>query len=338
MNIAKLASLEKSKRPVLVAMLSLLGVLLAMTFAEANEAEGVIQIRPVIEVDGQSADITLGDLIVAKGVSPALLERLKGVRLADIPKPGETRSFTAMGIEQVFRPYLRKIEEETGERISLRVPARVTVVRKSFRLSEHEVIERIKSHLKDICSDCEFEITNLALPAVPATIPAGSMWTVRMRGEIPKGSFSLPLIVHHEDGSKRTYWITGTLTVRRKVPVALRALNAGERLHPEDFTMQVRDVTFSTDVAASEKELLASVPARQIGVGQIIWRGALRREVAVKAGDVVRVRTGADGWQVSIDGIAQGAAYIGDTLKVKIPRTQKVISGIVSEKGVVEVR
>lgn len=338
MGFAKMTLLEKPKRPLLMAMLSLLGVLLAMTFAEADETEGVIHIRPVVEVDGKNADITLGDLIVANGVSQSVLEKLKDIRLADIPKPGESRSFTAMGIEQVFRPHLREIEEQKGERISLRVPARVTIVRKSFRLYEHEVAEYLKARLKELCSDCEFEITGLSLPVVPATIPSGSTWTVQMRGEIPKGSFSLPLIVNHEEGSKRTYWISGVLTVRRKVPVSSRALGAGERLHPEDFTLQVKDITFSNDVAASEQDLSSSVTARPIAAGQIIWRGSLRREVAVKMGDIVKVTTGKDGWQVSIDGVAQGSAYIGDTLKVKIPRTQKMVSGIVSEKGVVEVR
>lgn len=338
MSFAKVTLLEKPKRPVLVAMVSLLGVLLAMTFAEAEEAEGVIHVRPVVEVDGKKADITLGDLIVATGVSRSALDTLKDVRLADIPQPGESRFFTAMGIEQVFRPYLRKIENQNGERISLRVPARVTVVRKSFRLNEHDVIEHITARLKEICSDCEFEITNLSLPVVPPNIPSDSTWTLQMRGEVPKGSFSFPLIVNHEAGNKRTYWVSGVLSVRRKVPVASRALQAGERLHPEDFIIQMKDITFSTDVAASEQDLLSSVMARPIGAGQIIWRGALRRDVAVKMGDVVKVTTGSDGWQVTIDGIAQGSAYIGDTLKVKIPRTQKVISGIVAEKGVVEVR
>jgi flagella basal body P-ring formation protein FlgA len=39
-----------------------------------------------------------------------------------------------------------------------------------------------------------------------------------------------------------------------------------------------------------------------------------------------------------IDGVAQNSAYIGDTVKVKIPRTQKMISGLLTEKGIVEVR
>jgi flagella basal body P-ring formation protein FlgA len=299
--------------------------------------EGVIQLKSVTEIDGTRPEITLGDLIVARGVSSVALESLRGVRLADTPNPGESRSFTAMGLEQLFRPYLRKIEDKSGEHISLRVPTRVTILRKSFRLKAEDVEAAIKIQLKPFCSDCTFEISSLSLPAIPPAIPFGATWSVKIRSEMPKGSFSLPLEVSNDDGSKRTYWITGTLAVQRTVPVAARAIQTGEHLRAEDFTMQAKDVTFSNDIAASEAELNASVASRQISAGQIVWRSALRREMAVKSGDVVRVMAGEDGWQVSIDGIAQTAGYIGDMIKVKIQRTQKLVSGILTEKGTVEV-
>ena len=303
-----------------------------------REEEVVIQVKSVAEVDGKSPEIVLGDLIVARGVSRAALDTLKVIRLADTPNPGESRSFTAMGLEQIFRPHLRAIETQSGERISLRVPTRVTVVRKSFKLQIDDVGSHIKTQLKELCGDCEFEISGLQLPAVPASIPAGSTWSIKFRNELPKGSFSVPLEVSHEDGSKRTYWIAGVLAVHRKVPVASRSLQAGERVRPEDFNMKSKDITFANDIAANDAELAASVVARAIGAGQIIWRSGLRREVAVKTGDTVKVVAGSDGWQVMIDGIAQGSAYIGDFVKVKIQRTQKMISGLLTEKGVVEVR
>jgi flagella basal body P-ring formation protein FlgA len=320
---------------VLVAITALVPFIFNPAFGADDEA--VIQVKSIAEVDGKHSEITLGDLMVARGVSASAVESLKSVRLADTPNPGESRSFTAMGLEQVFRPYLRKIEDKTGEHINLRVPTRVTITRKSFRLHPEDVEADIKNQLKQFCADCAFEITALSLPAVPAAVPSGATWSVKIRSEIPKGSFSLPLEVANDDGSKRTYWISGTLVVQRKVPVAARAIQIGEHLRAEDFTMQSKDVTFSNDVPASEGELLSSVAARQLSAGQIVWRSNLRRELAVKSGDIVRVMAGEDGWQVSIDGIAQSGGYIGEMVKVKIQRTQKLISGILTEKGTVEV-
>lgn len=338
MSLAVILMSEKPRRRLILATLSLLVLFFAAAFAEADESEGLIQVKPVVEIDHQKAEIMLGDLIATRGVSQATLGELNKIRLADAPNPGETRTFTAIGLEHVFRPHLQAIERKAGEKIGLRVPTRVTVMRKSFRLTEDQVISHMKEKFKEICGDCAFDISGLTLPAVPTTIPAGSTWVVRTRGDLPKGSFSLPLDVSYESGGKRTYWITGVLAVRREMPVATRALQMGERLLPEDFIIQPKDITFATDVAATGNELASSIVARPIAAGQVIWRSGLRKEMAVKMGDAVKVVAGQDGWQVTIDGVAQGSAYIGDTLRVKIPRTQKMISGFVSEKGIVEVR
>ena len=306
--------------------------------ADKMESGATLQLKSVVEVDGTKPEITLGDLIIARGFDEATLKEMRAVRLADTPNPGESRSFTAMGLEQIFHPYVLAIEEKTGDKVSLRVPARITVVRKSFRLKPEEVEAAIKTQLKTFCVDCEFEITGLSVPLVPTTVSAGSTWKVRMNPEMPKGSFSVPLEVINEDASKRTYWISGTLAVRRTVPVTSRSVMMGEHLQSEDFTMQSRDITFSSDTPATEADITASVTSRQIAAGQILWRSGLRRELALKMGDGVKVVTGNDAWQISVDGISQSNAYVGDTVRVKIPRTQKILSGLLRDKGVVEVQ
>jgi flagella basal body P-ring formation protein FlgA len=81
-----------------------------------------------------------------------------------------------------------------------------------------------------------------------------------------------------------------------------------------------------------------SVAARELGAGQFIGRNELRRELAVKNGDIVKVVAGSAEWQITIDGVAQGSGYLGDTVNVKIPRTAKLVSGTLKERGLVEVR
>jgi flagella basal body P-ring formation protein FlgA len=309
-----------------------------VSFGTEQEHPALIQLKSVVEVDGSRSDITLGDVMVARDVSSDAMESLKDVRLADTPRPGESRSFSAVGLEQIFRPHLRSIEEKSGEKINLRVPARVTIVRKSLKLRKEDVETELKSQFKSICGDCEIIISSLSLPAVPPTVTAGAIWKIQSRPELPKGSFSLPLEVTYEDGTRRTYWISGSLAVRKSVPVASRSLMAGERLMPQDFNQQMKDVTFATDIAAPEAEIMASVAARGIAAGDIVWRGSLRREMAIRSGDTVKVTSGGEAWIVTVEGVAQTSGYIGDVVRVKIPRTQKIVSGMLKEKGLVEVR
>lgn len=305
----------------------------------SDTPQPMIQVKSVIEVDGSKPDITLGDLIVTRGFSHDVVDAIGSVRLADAPNAGEARSFTELGLLQIIRARLQSIKRPVDmANVVLRVPSRVTVTRKKFRLGHEEVKKEMLTRFQSLCTDCQFEISGLSLPAIDLKAHAGSSWRIRFRNELPKGSFSLPLDVTRADGSSQTFWIAGTLTVLRRVPVASRSLMSGEKLSSVDFTMSLKDVTFAHDVPADDQEITESVAARAIGAGQIIWRNQIRRPMAVQSGEPVKVVAGTEDWQISIDGVSQMAGHIGESIRVRIPRTQKVISGLLKEKGIVEVR
>jgi flagella basal body P-ring formation protein FlgA len=301
-----------------------------------NQSVAVIEIRAVVELEPSKQEITLGDLVELHNMSEAKARMIRGVRLADAPKAGEVRTFTEIGLQQILRSSLR--EAGVGTEAVLRIPSRVTIARRTFHLSASDIEANLKLQFRPLCEDCEFEISGLSVPAIGERIAAGSTWKIRTRAELPRGSFSYPLEINNEDGTRRTFWVGGTLIVRRSVPVAGRMLGIGEKIGAEDFSIQKREVTFATDSIASASDIGFSVVARQIAGGQVIWRSNLRRELAVKLGDSVKVMIGTDAWVITADGVAQGSGYVGDLIKVKIPHTQKMVSGLLREKGLVEVQ
>jgi flagella basal body P-ring formation protein FlgA len=330
----------------LVLQISLALPLAMITFAahaidlsdELNTKATVVHVKPVVELEGSKGSITLADLVVATGLSRTAQETFAKVQLADAPKAGETRSFSEGGLNEIFAPELRNIQAQTGEHLVMKIPARVNVMRRRFRVDREAIEKDLQSQFKGICSDCEFEISNISVPTVGSAFGDAPEWKIRLHSEIPKGGFSLPLEINAKDGSIKTFWVSGQVAVRRKVPVVSRALQVGERIQPEDYSLISKDVTFSTESPASDAEIASSVAAHQVGAGEIIWRSQLRRELAVRSGDGLRVMAGGDEWQISIEGVAETSGYIGDSIRVKIPRTQKVVSGLLKEKGLVEVR
>jgi flagella basal body P-ring formation protein FlgA len=303
-----------------------------------DETASVVTVRPVVEIDDARTDVTLGDLVTSHGMSSTARDRLHGVRLADAPKPGESRTFTDMALTEIFKTQLDAIERETGEKFQLRIPSQVSVSKKRLRLDSDAIETALRKGLKDMCAECDFTITNLVVPAIGSVLGADTEWKIRLGTDLPRGSFSLPIDVTQAAGQKRSYWISGTLGVTRPVPVAARQIASGEKIQPEDIVMKKEDVTFSNDVPVTEADLGSSVAARQIGAGQIVWKASVRRELAVKFGDIVKVTAGNDDWQVMIDGVAQGSGYVGDLVRVKISRTQKMVSGLLRAKGMVEVQ
>ncbi|MES2963562.1 MAG: flagellar basal body P-ring formation chaperone FlgA [Bdellovibrionota bacterium] len=298
----------------------------------------LVTVRAVVEIEEARTDVTLGDLVTSHGMSRTARERLSAIRLADAPKPGESRTFTDTGLADVFKPSLETIEKETGEKFELRIPSHVSVSKKRLRLDAAAIEDALKKGLKGLCAECEFQISNLNTPTIGSVLGADTEWQIRFGADVPRGSFSLPVEVTQASGAKRTYWISGSINVLRPVPVAARAISIGEKIQAEDIVIQKKDVTYTNDTPISEAELGSSVAARQIAAGQIVWKASARRELAIKYGDTVKVTAGSEEWQIMIDGVAQNSGYVGDLIRVKIPRTQKTISGLLRSKGMVEVQ
>lgn len=314
----------------------MLKVLILSLIASVCYAENRVTVKPVVEIETSKTDISLSDIVVAQGLSRSALEKFRTIKLSDAPAQGESREFTSDVVSESIKSDLESVETELGERFAIKIPSRVTVIKKKPSMSASDLKARLLAGFRANCADCEFEITNFTSPAV-TKLPAGATWTLRARGELPKGSFSYPIEVTVSDVPQQTYWVSGQLTVRRPVPVAAREIQIGERLQPEDLVTQMKDVTYASDTPIALSELSSGVAARAIAAGQIVFRSALRRELAVKMGDLVKVQTGTDEWQISLSGVSQSSGYVGDSVKVKIPSSSKIVAGTLKDKGIVEV-
>lgn len=310
-------------------LLALTAIFLASLAAEAAPQ---VLVKAHVEVGEQEA-VTLGDIADFEGFSTARVQQLKAIRLTDAPKTSEQRVFTSSGLAETFRNYINN--EEGGEKVQFEIPSRVVITRKSMKLNESSVKQAILDQLKGVCQSCEFRIDRLALP-ITTTISEGAKWSVRVRAELPRGTFSYPLEVQTDEGPQ-TFWVNGNLSILKKVLVAKRNIPLGQKISADDYATELRDITYLNDSAADPSDLTSNVAARGISAEQVIGRSFLKKENAFKYGDSVKVVTGNGSWQISIDGVAQQTAAVGDTAKVKIS-TQKMVSGTVIDKGVVEVR
>jgi flagella basal body P-ring formation protein FlgA len=318
------------RKTILAGALALIGV--TCLADQANR----VTVKPAVEIELSKTDITLSDIVSSKGLSRTAIDKFRFIKLSDAPRSGESRVFTESVIADSIKPDIEAVEKETGEHFDIKIPSRVTVSKRKPSMSAPDLKRQLLTHFKAICSDCEFEITSLNAPTA-AKLPPEATWTLRTRSELPKGSFSYPIEVMTGDVPTQTYWVSGQLSVRRLVQVAVREIMNGERIQADDLAPQMKDVTFASDAPITIPELSSGVAAHQIGAGQIVFRSSLRRELAIKMGDPVRIETGSSDWEISLVGISQSSGYVGDQIKVKIPSTSKIVAGTLREKGIVEV-
>ena len=137
---------------------------------------------------------------------------------------------------------------------------------------------------------------------------------------------------------RKTMMVTGMVELYSDVPVATRAMSASEKFSLSDYKLERRNITFGFDAPASTFDIENSVTARSLGVGEALWKSSLRREQLVRFGDPVRVQVGGETWSVTSEGIAQGPAALGESVRVKVGKNQKLVSGILKEKGLVEIQ
>ncbi len=316
--------------------LILAGALAILSATCLAEQASRVTVKPAVEIELSKLDITLSDIVSTKGLSRTAIEKFRTIKLSDAPAAGESRVFTESVIADSIKPDIEDVEKQTGEHFDIKIPSRVTVSKKKPSMSAADLKQQLLTEFKAICADCEFEITSLSAP-IAAKLPAGNTWILRTRKELPKGSFSYPIEVMSGDIQTQTYWVSGQLNIRRSVPVAVREIMIGERIQPDDLVTQMKDVTFTNDAPITIPELSSGVAARQIGAGQVVFRSSLRRELAIKMGESVRIETGTPDWEISLVGISQTSGYVGDQIKVKIQSTSKIVAGTLREKGIVEV-
>jgi flagella basal body P-ring formation protein FlgA len=64
----------------------------------------------------------------------------------------------------------------------------------------------------------------------------------------------------------------------------------------------------------------------------------LERERAIRAGEMVQLRTADGDWEVTVSMVAQQDAFIGDIINLKNPKTNNILMGQVTGRGEVELR
>jgi flagella basal body P-ring formation protein FlgA len=154
-------------------------------------------------------------------------------------------------------------------------------------------------------------------------------------GSRPHGNGNLR--AHCREPSPWTLYLTYGITLTGEVLVARRPLPAGTGLLAED--VEIRRITLGQapgDYFRGMEQLRGAITARPVASGQAITLDLLKRRQLVRPNQRVRLLAEGAGFQVSQEGIAQNAAYMGETVRVKMP-SGRIIQGVAEADGSVRV-
>ncbi len=310
----------------------------------STPTELVMVVRPAVRLDAVKVD---HDLALAEIVDLATIplqhrseveRHLKTIVLTDRPALGEERAFSQEGLESVIGEATRRLEA-AGFDVTWRLPRRSRIFR-SLDISAALVLQQLEVELRGKCEGCELQLRAYEFPRELTKLDTRELksWTLVARSERPRGSFAIPLHLEFTSGRRQTVMLTGMVDYWRSLPVMSRSLNAGEKVRETDYKFERRNVSYSFDEPASVAEISGAVVARGLQAGEPLLRNFLRREQLVKYGDIVRVQIGGETYSISTEGIAQSAAALGESVQVRVGKNKKLVSGILKEKGLVEIQ
>ncbi|MGE0527348.1 MAG: flagellar basal body P-ring formation chaperone FlgA [Bdellovibrionales bacterium] len=308
----------------------LLPVLLLGEALSATEI--FLRVRPHVVVAAES-EVRLMHLVDAEGLTPALQKKLSGIRVSRAPAPGERQQLSKAIFMRLLKPIVHE-ERQRGSRIRLLLPNEIVVDTLKRQMMPESVTRELIEAWSPLCSECQLEVDGLSLPKVSQV----KDWTLKLKPELPRGSFSVPVTLIREDGASVPAWVSGRLITKRRVPVAKRVLAAQERIQAQDFTWELRDTTLSFDGIPTAEELIGKRVRQGLRADAILWRSLLEKEKAIQRGELVQVKSGDEDWEVSLNVIAQQDAYVGDVVSLRNPKTNSVLMGQVVARGEVELR
>lgn len=133
-------------------------------------------------------------------------------------------------------------------------------------------------------------------------------------------------------------YVPAQVSVYRPVATASRNLGRGHRIIDGDITLELKNTGRMRQGFVTGKEAILDMELRRpLREGEAFRMSILAEPLAVERGDQVRLRANAGPIEVHTSGTAMGSGRVGDQIRVRNDRSERVVRGRIVARGTVEV-
>jgi flagella basal body P-ring formation protein FlgA len=186
-------------------------------------------------------------------------------------------------------------------------------------LVEATLLSQLRQAYRELCADCRVEFKDVRFPPFAAEDAADLK--VNFKDIKWGGSFLLPVEFL---GAPQSY-LSGQVRLQRQGLQAARSLNALTALSASDVKTDWIDVTFLKDQPATLADLDGAVAKKFLTLRQTILKSDLRLPQIVSRGQMIKVTTGTDTFEIISQMRAEDSASLGEYVKVKTDQN-KILS------------
>ena len=315
-----------------------LAVVLGM-YAPSVSAASVsppVSLQAAEQVETNSAEILLGQIVTIETASEAMQSRLAAIRIGRAAAAGQARN--------ISRDYILLRLRQSGidpQGFDLRLPAKIAVRRSAIRITREEMEMMVRDHF---------------LAASPSDEAQVNIKAVRIKDDIllPRGSISHEIVRSHQSAPSRMLPVAIVFKVdgrrERKVPVLVnlevlqpvvvtrRPIPRLKIITPEDVTLrQVNVVGRGERLIRSVEEVVGKRARRAISMHAELHPGLVEWPPVVSKGDRVTIVAESGHLRITTMGEIKTTGKVGQQVRVLNLDSQKIVMAQVVDSHTVRV-
>lgn len=297
----------------------------------ATPEKTIIEVARTTEVTGPV--IYLGD--ISNITAPDFFkEELARIDLGKSPRAGRMKQLSGERIKGAINAMGLNASD-----MNIQVPARVFVKRAGQELDPSRVEKELGQFLSGFYPKGDFKVKTVSVRGIEL-YPQGDLSLVFDKRYTPSNTGRLS--VHAEvwvDGVKEgRLTVTGSLSQFKPVVVAARRLERGQAISPADVTVQDMDVCgLQPNVLTAVDQILGMVMTRTIDKGDCVTRDEFKQAPVIEKGAVIKLVAQKNRLSIVTLGVCKEDGYPGQPVTVENLTSGKLVRGLVTKDGTVEV-
>jgi flagella basal body P-ring formation protein FlgA len=296
---------------------------------------GEVTVKAHSEVLVRGPKVFLGEVSEISGGDQDLIDELAHLELARSPRPGNT--------SHIRESYVNSLLRRKGfplDRIELEIPKKIIITRESQTITAawvRSIVEKYISRTEPYKSG-DWELIKLWTGRIPQ-IPAGKLeYNIVSSPSVNPSKIRLKIFILVDGRNETKIRANCQIDLKTTAVVAVRRLEAGDRIRPGDLRMQKISLSAVRKGAlTSPNQGVGMIARKRINPGEPLRDSDLEQRDAVEKGDMVNIIAANGFLKVSSPGQVKQDGALGDNVPVLNLSSKKIVIGRVISSETVEV-
>ncbi len=283
-------------------------------------------------------NILLMDLASVSNLSPALEEKVLKTVIFTTQEALETLEISNLDLLKKVKPAVAAQATGASEMATNWVyflPGKIRIKRTTSQISELRLQNLVKLDLQKKCPSCLIKSVTIKRPEMVGTLVS---WSLDFQNIPVQKNFLVPLKMVKAPKTEETLWLNIQAGIFQEGFKTTALVSRDQRLGEKDVKKESIEIGNFKDRLATWEEIQTSRMNKSLSVNQPILLSDLQKDFFVNRGQVVKIISGSDQFEVSSQATAEDAGYFGDLIKLKSLDQKRTLSGIVIEKGLVRIQ